>query len=93
MRHSQKIGIIGDFNPNNRSHVATNEALSHAATEAGTAIEVQWIPTPSLEEHTEQRLRPFQALWCSPGSPYQSMAGALRAIRFAREQNKPFLGT
>jgi CTP synthase (UTP-ammonia lyase) len=38
-------------------------------------------------------LAQFDALWCSSGSPYQSMAGALQAIRFARELDFPFLGT
>ena len=28
-----------------------------------------------------------------PGSPYRDIDGALRAIRFAREQGRPFLGT
>lgn len=93
MTHSWKIGIIGDFNPKNRSHLATNEALVHASVQAGVVIDAQWIPTVSLETETAPSLRPFHALWCSPGSPYQSMAGALHAIRFAREQNIPFLGT
>jgi CTP synthase (UTP-ammonia lyase) len=29
----------------------------------------------------------------SPGSPYHSLDGALRAIRFARESHRPFIGT
>ena len=33
------------------------------------------------------------ALWCVPGSPYRSMQGALTAIRYARENKLPFLGT
>ncbi len=91
MKRSWKIGIIGDFNPKNRTHVATNESLAHASEKAGITIDVQWTPTVSLE--VEEKLRPYDALWCSPGSPYQSMAGALNAIRFARERNIPFLGT
>ncbi len=93
MKHSWKVGVIGDFTANNRSHVATNEALSHAAARADMAIDVQWILTPSLETAVAETLRPYDALWCSPGSPYQSMVGALNAIRFARERNIPFLGT
>jgi CTP synthase (UTP-ammonia lyase) len=41
----------------------------------------------------ETRLGQFDGLWCSPGSPYNSMAGALEAIRFAREHDVPFVGT
>jgi CTP synthase (UTP-ammonia lyase) len=35
----------------------------------------------------------FDALWCVPGSPYRSEAGAVAAIRHAREAHVPFLGT
>jgi len=93
MKNSHRIGIIGDFNPRNHSHMMTNESLNHAAAKAGHRIEVEWVPTVSLETAVAERLRPYDALWCSPGSPYQSMDGALNAIRYAREENVPFLGT
>ena len=32
-------------------------------------------------------------MWCVPGSPYESEAGAIEAIRFARVSGIPFLGT
>ena len=89
-----RIGIIGDFNPKNPSHIATNDSLSHAAKRLSVSVEPAWLPTVSLEAGDINRaLNPFDALWCSPGSPYQSMEGALRAIRFAREHDRPFVGT
>ncbi len=39
------------------------------------------------------RLALFRGIWCVPASPYASTAGALAAIRFARESGHPFLGT
>jgi CTP synthase (UTP-ammonia lyase) len=93
MKQTVKVGIIGDFNADNRSHTATNEAINHAAQALGISVEVRWLPTVSLEEQPASTLELFDALWCSPGSPYQSMAGALQAIRFAREQDYPFVGT
>ena len=92
MRQRLKIGIVGDFNPDYPSHVATNEAINHAGNGLGIFAEVQWLPTIDLEKNSET-LEQFHALWCSPGSPYQSMTGALEAIRFAREREYPFLGT
>jgi len=92
MKQSITIGIIGDFNPDYSSHIATNEAIGHAANVLGTPVDVQWLPTKVLEKQMTI-LEQFDALWCSPGSPYQSMAGALKAIQFAREKDCPFLGT
>ena len=88
-----KIGIIGDFNPDYPSHAATNEAIGHAAAALGALAHVHWLPTPTIEKDPAPVLEPFDALWCSPGSPYQSQEGALDAIRFARERDYPFLGT
>ena len=91
-----RIGIIGDYNPDYPSHIATNEALAHAAAALSLTVEPIWLPTESLEDESSEAsalLRRSDALWCSPGSPYKSMTGALRGIRFAREQGHPFIGT
>ncbi len=89
-----RIGILGDFNPEFRSHHATNDALQHAAGKLGIAVESQWIPTPSvLEANGVKTLESFDGILASPGSPYKSMDGMLRGIQFARERDWPFLGT
>jgi CTP synthase (UTP-ammonia lyase) len=94
MNQRLKVGVIGDFDPNLWFHNATNEALGHAAASISVPVEFSWLPTPSLAEgFIETTLKSFDALWCSPGSPYRSMNGALRAIQFAREQGWPFIGT
>ena len=91
---SLKIGIIGDCDPNRRSHTATNEALHHAANALSVTLDVVWLPTQKLEnEFSEMNLKRFDALWCAPGSPYNSTSGALKAIQFSREQGWPFIGT
>jgi CTP synthase (UTP-ammonia lyase) len=89
-----KIGIIGDFDPQRTYHVATNKALSHAAVSLNRKLTPAWIPTRELEDWSKiDRLDPYAGFLCSPGSPYQSMAGALNGIRFARENDRPFMGT
>jgi len=88
------IGIIGDFNPASETHLATNEALQHAAHALTTAVTLSWIPTVELSQKAvEDDLASFDTLWAAPGSPYVSMGGALRGIRFVRERGWPFLGT
>ena len=94
MKHTLQIGIIGDHDPQRLSHVATEEALSHAAQALALSIEIHWVPTPSLDGlDVGARLAPFDALWYSPGSPYRSAAGAHAGIRHARERDVPFIGT
>jgi CTP synthase (UTP-ammonia lyase) len=89
-----RVGVIGDYDPSRPSHIATNQALSHAAGALSVGVEVAWLPTPLLDKvQDETMLSACDALWCAPGSPYANMRGALRAIRFARERDWPFLGT
>jgi CTP synthase (UTP-ammonia lyase) len=83
-----RIGIIGDFDPENPTHVATDKAIAHTADCLGEPFQATWLATDGPTQ-----LEPFHGIFCSPGSPYRSMAGALDGIRFARENSVPFIGT
>jgi CTP synthase (UTP-ammonia lyase) len=88
-----RIAIVGDYKAGHFSHVATDDALSHAADRLEVKIEKAWLPTPSLDGPFAGRmLGEFDGFLCGPGD-YASMTGALFAIRFARERYYPFVGT
>ena len=94
MNQLLQVGVIGDYDPKLRFHIATNEALLNAAETLSVSVDTSWIPTESLASGLiGKTLKQFDALWCAPGSPYKRMDGALQAIRFAREQGWPFIGT
>ena len=89
-----RIGIIGDFDPNLRTHKATNGAFWHVGQKLSIPLEVRWLATPSLlEPSAGERLAECSGLFAAAGTPYRSMPGALNAIEFARAWNCPFLGT
>jgi CTP synthase (UTP-ammonia lyase) len=88
-----RVGLIGDYDPHVKAHRAIPIALEMAGEAAGCVVEAAWLPTETLVPGVERDLEAFQALWCVPASPYVSMEGALRGIRFARESGRPFLGT
>jgi len=89
-----RIGILGDFNPEFRSHHATNESLQHVAAKLNLTVESAWISTPSvLEPNAQKMLESFDGIWAAPGSPYESFDGMLKGIEFARRRDWPFLGT
>jgi CTP synthase (UTP-ammonia lyase) len=83
-----RIAVIGDYQPGNPTHTTIAEAVSH--TGHGT---VEWVSTEDAERLDVRRLARFDGFWIAPGSPYRSMDGALRAIRYAREHDRPLLGT
>jgi CTP synthase (UTP-ammonia lyase) len=83
-----RIGLIGDYNAAIIAHQAIPEGIRLAGKELGVDVGSEWLATDDIGDLTR-----YAGLWCVPGSPYRSMKGALRAIRFAREERRPFLGT
>ncbi len=86
-----QVGLIGDFDHHVTAHRAIPMALRLTAEALQCYVEFDWLATDAMPD--AGALTRFDALWCVPASPYRSMAGALSAIRFAREQRVPFLGT
>jgi CTP synthase (UTP-ammonia lyase) len=80
-----RLGLVGDRNEDVLAHRAIAQSL------AALEIEGTWLPTEGIVD--DAVLRPYDGVWCVPASPYRSMEGALRAIRFARVGQVPFLGT
>lgn len=93
MSKAIQVAIIGDFNPDFTHHIATDESLKQAAAKLSIKVDPRWVPTDSLDVDPSKQLETFDAVWCSSGSPYRSMEGALSAIRYAREKNRPFFAT
>jgi CTP synthase (UTP-ammonia lyase) len=89
--HPIRIALIGDYDPQVTAHQAIPVALEMAAEHSGLHVQWQWLATDEI--HAETALHAFDGFWCVPASPYRNMDGALLAIRFAREQQRPFLGT
>jgi CTP synthase (UTP-ammonia lyase) len=86
-----RIALIGDYDPQVTAHQAIPVALGMAAEHSGLNVQFQWLATDHI--HADTALETFDGFWCVPASPYRDMDGALRAIRFAREHQRPFLGT
>jgi CTP synthase (UTP-ammonia lyase) len=91
MRAEVHIGLIGDHDPAIVAHRAIPVALQLAAEGLGVKVLFDWLDTDGIV--TAKKLAGYHGLWCVPGSPYRSMAGALLAIRHARTQRVPFLGS
>jgi CTP synthase (UTP-ammonia lyase) len=86
------LAIVGDFNADFKPHPATNEALSDAANTLAFTLNTSWLPTRSLIERNDS-WQSFDGFLIAPGSPYESMKGALNVIEFARNSRRPVLGT
>ena len=86
-----RIGVIGDFQPDNPTHESIAASIAHARSDP--VVEVEWIPTDSASLRNRDLARRFDGLWIAPGSPYRDVDGALSAIGSARRHGVPLLGT
>ncbi|MFD7132332.1 hypothetical protein [Streptomyces sp. NPDC059894] len=86
-----KVALVGDHSPNVVSHTRVPLLLDALASRDRLVLDAYWISSPDAE--AADAVRGFDAVWVVPGSPYRSEAGVLAAIRTAREEGIPFLGT
>ncbi|MEV4949698.1 hypothetical protein [Streptomyces sp. NPDC053755] len=91
MTRTPRIALVGDRSPQVMSHARVPALLDALAERDGLLLDAYWIPT--ADAVAPDAVRGFDAVWVLPGSPYTSEAGALAAIRTAREDGVPFLGT
>ncbi len=87
-----QVGIIGDYDAAKPTHSATSAAIEQAGDVLGELTRVTWIST-ALLAHDTSLLDAYDAIVASPGTPYADFHGALAGIRYAREHQRPFLGT
>jgi CTP synthase (UTP-ammonia lyase) len=90
---SVRVAIVGERNDAFPPHRAVELSLAEASAALSLNLDARWVATDAIERNGTDPLRQMHAIWVSPGSPYRSLEGALLAIRFARENGVPLLGT
>ncbi|WP_219272787.1 CTP synthase [Pseudomonas sp. Xaverov 83] len=85
------LALIGDYDAQVTAHQAIPLALQQAGATLGLTVRFDWLATDTIK--STEHLQHYDGFWCVPASPYRDLDGALRAIRYAREQRRPFLGT
>ncbi|MES2199344.1 MAG: hypothetical protein V4489_04170 [Chlamydiota bacterium] len=93
MQSSVRIALVGDYSATSLAHQGIPLSIDLAAKALNTEVSFSWIPTKSLDSTTLPHLLEYHGIWCVPGSPYENMEGVLEAIKIARENKIPFLGT
>ncbi|MEV0824891.1 CTP synthase C-terminal region-related (seleno)protein [Nonomuraea rubra] len=83
-----RIALVGDRSPGVRSHARIPLLMEALRERDGIALDAYWMPTDDVSG-----VAGFDGIWLVPGSPYRDEAGAVEAVRVAREREIPFLGT
>ncbi len=77
---------MGDEKPVYPSH----RELNALRGTLGRDVSAEWVPTDGDQVND---LSGFAGVWLTPGSPYADDAAVYRAVRWARENDVPFLAT
>ncbi|AJQ94787.1 CTP synthase C-terminal region-related (seleno)protein [Gynuella sunshinyii] len=84
------IALVGDFSENIIAHQAINQTFELLAN-TDTPAKATWISTETITSAHD--LNNYNGIWLVPGSPYQSLNGALTAIQHARTKGIPYFGS
>ncbi len=93
-KNSVRIAICGKYAEFSDSYVSVNEALKHSGAELETKIDLKWIETEVFEENPSKlnMLLKFDGILVPGGFGIRGTEGKISAIKYARDNNIPFLG-
>jgi len=74
--------------------ISVSQALVHAGAELNTGVEIHWVDAKSIEDAADPSiiLSQFDGILIPGGFGKQGVEGMIKAVRYARENNVPYLG-
>lgn len=90
---SISVAIVGKYVELQDAYKSISEALTHAATAHAVALDIRWIHAEAVSEETvDSLLSGLCGVLVAPGFGARGLAGKICAVRYARENDIPFLG-
>lgn len=83
------IGLVGKYVELRDAYISVKEALCHAGLYHNRDIEIRWIHSENMEERL---LDQVQGIVVPGGFGVRGIEGMIKAARYAREKEIPFLG-
>lgn len=92
--HEVKIALVGKYAGLADSYVSMTEALRHAGAACKAKVCIQYIEAEKFEQNPKsiEILRDFDGIFVPYGFGPRGTEGKIMAIKFARENDVPFLG-
>jgi CTP synthase len=87
------IGLVGKYVELKDSYKSISESFIHAGVSNEARVNVKWIHSEKLSKsNLENELKELDGILVAPGFGSRGISGKIEAVRFARENNIPFLG-
>ncbi len=90
------VAVVGKYWALPDAYKSLGEALQHAGIANNVKVKIHWLDAERLENLSESEvateLAPYDGILVPGGCGVRGAEGKIRAIRYAREKNVPFLG-
>ena len=89
-----EISLVGKYTELHDAYLSVVEAMHHAGYLYNTKIKVNWVDSEKLEGNVDlsKVFKNSKGIIVPGGFGNRGIEGMIKAIRFAREKNIPFLG-
>ncbi|MGV8992924.1 MAG: CTP synthase [Flavobacterium sp.] len=92
-KHSVNVGLIGKYVELQDSYKSIIEAFIHAGAANETKVNIVSIQSEFLDANNAQaKLKDLDGILVAPGFGERGIEGKIETVRYARENNIPFLG-
>ncbi|WP_417637559.1 CTP synthase [Enterococcus faecalis] len=93
LKKKTKIALVGKYVELPDAYISVVEALKHAGFDFDSDIEIDWVDSQELTaENVAERIGSADGILVPGGFGDRGIEGKIEAIRFARENDVPFLG-
>jgi CTP synthase len=89
-----KVAIAGKYTKLSDAYISVVESLKHAGYANDAQIDIKWINSEDCVDYDccKEVLKDIQAIVVPGGFGVRGIEGKLNVVRYARENNVPFLG-
>lgn len=89
-----KVAIAGKYTKLSDAYISVVESLKHAGYANNASVDIKWINAEDCVDYAKAKelLKDVQAVVVPGGFGIRGIEGKLNVIRYARENNLPFLG-
>ncbi len=91
--HTIKIGVVGKYVDLKESYKSLHEALVHGGVANNAKVEITYVDSEKLtDKNVASSLKHVDGILVPGGFGTRGVEGKITAIKYAREQRKPFFG-
>ncbi len=93
LKHEVRVALVGKYTQLHDAYISVVEALKHGGISNQTAVDIKWVDSEEVNEgNVAEILSDVDGLIVPGGFGDRGIEGMITSIKYARENNLPFLG-